>query len=232
MPIRLRVFVGIAALVCAAGCQAPDAKRSPLTCLGTPGWGAAGELLMRYEGKPGSEFLLFTSRRYGRGAPQAATYRYGTQHGTFEAVDDHAWKVAAGRITDSGLRITESRTRNLSIDVTKYCLLFMGRPVDGQPGPVLELRAVADDRVAVLTATRYTPGGIIFTGPEKVAGPYFHQLFSDKDGKPAGDRILLPFAEDSGRLEMGVSEDFRYVVYVDASFSNLCVVPVQADRSP
>jgi hypothetical protein len=170
-------------------------------------------------------------------------YRYDPIAGELTEVDDSAWAKSDAPI--SSCPRWNEQSDKFAITAIRHPLTSQADPLQGRrahfqgtPVPTagsvdLTLIPLDDNLVAVLSARQYRAAGILFAQPEKTAGCYFQQIYSQANGQPAGEAIHLSLPIDCGRV-YGWVFNRKYVIYFSEWLDQVCIIHLDSlpERMP
>ena len=194
-----------------------EERASDVPCLQPSAWPDRLQYLYTRPDTDGSEVLLLTHQtyeqhleyridRYTGTGPHGPVYRFDPSTESFALVDDEVWEEADSVVTIGGGR------EIAFIPTEDDGITFEGEPVDVEGGTVV-LAAGAPDSPAVAVLST---DGISFFRPYNTSftGQYYHQLFSEIDGRPLGEAVRVAVGgRDVRSPRIRWTEDERYVLY-------------------
>jgi hypothetical protein len=195
---------------------------SDVPCLRPTAWfSMEGRLLLRSQTE-GSDTLLLTHENDQQHGP---VYRLAPSTEDFELVEDEVWDHADGTVTVC----RDNQYRPVAFTVTEdHRLTLDGQPIEVAGGSVAYTFGVPDRPAVAVLSTDGLPYD--FETHHGFTGQYYHQLFSETDGRPLGEPLRVAVGGARKFVRACRTEDERFVVYhQDLSFraddrSFLCVV--------
>jgi hypothetical protein len=156
-------------------------------------------------------------------------YGYSPADKQLRSVNVDTWNNAAGEVIDCNRQVEKEPWR-IRIDRETNRLLVDGKEVNGINGKV-HLRyqfTSKGDKFAVLSANgRKTSSLLPFLGEGGASGTHHSQVFSYPGLVPTGSAVELPFTTERINFRSCWSSDERFIVYSDATDSQLSIVVVR-----
>jgi hypothetical protein len=150
---------------------------------------------------------------------------YGEVEQKVDVVDGRKWTTGGKDFVDCTAQLDPFHGKPLRFDGSAKRLLFDERDFATAGRSVLRANLSPDRKyVAALSAEGEYQREMIFGRPH-ASGKRFHQVFQTADGKQIGDAIVLSDAPESDDVNQCWSPDGRWVVYDDANFERVWIVP-------
>lgn len=167
------------------------------------------------------------------GAFGGIIYRYDARAKRLEPVGEDNWKIAPGEVWGS-LSSMSARDDGVMVHPRSNLLLYHDRVIKTAGKTALASRlSPKADLVAVLSADGSRASSLMpFAGQGGASGQHYHELFQLPEMKPVGNPTPLPLITEHVAVYPFWSSDQRYVVYVDARYTEVCVVKIQLLKGP